>query len=330
MVRHATYRELSFGGSLICMRVAGRFLLVFVCGTFLGGTLVAQDRSALPQCVEASVSFALKAGTSFEQPIGDLVFKLQPLDSPGWTVSLEDTGGRDFIYPVNPPLRLNPSQTLGAGYGNSARESLSSGRELRFLLNKGDYDGFWPHVEHALWPYNAPNPTDTTDEYFSELEKLRTGLLRLTIVRSDISDADEIRSAELHVEFIAPSSFTFDPSLAPHAVSCPAPTLPLQEQLRARIPEREPAKYRKVQDAESWKNPFLTITREGVDLHFQGERIAGPLSVLARTVAGLPDSAWPYGRVIAGAENGLRAADHVDDAVIKSNREEADQILRGL
>ena len=270
----------------------------------------------------------IESRTGFEQRIGDLVFKLQPLDSPGWTVSLEDAGGRDFIYPVNPPLRLNPSQTLGAGYGSTAKESLSSGRQLRFLLNKGDYDVFWPHVEHALWPYNAPNPTDTTDEYFSELEKLRTGLLRLAIVRSDISDNDEIRSAESHVEFIAPSSFTFDPSLAPHAVSCPAPTLPLREQLRARIPERDPAKYRKVQDAESWKNPFVTITREGFDLHFQGERIAGPLSVLARTVVGLPDSAWPYGWVIAGAENGARAAE--DDALIKSNREEADRILRGL
>jgi hypothetical protein len=325
-----TYQELTFWRNLHFMKVAGPLLVTFVVGAFLAATLLSQDRSTQQQCIDAPLSFSLKAGNTFQQPISDLIFKLQPLESTGWMFSLEDAKGHDFLYPVNPPLRLNAAQTLGAGYGSTAKQSLSYGRELRFLLNESEYRALWPYVEHALWPYDAPDPSHAADEYFSELDKLRTGLLSLAIIRSDISESDEVRSAEFHVEFIAPASFHFDPSLEPHIVTCPASTLPLRQQLPARIPQPQPAEYRNVQDAGLWKNPFLTITRDGFDLRFQGGRMFGPLSVLARTLVGLPDSAWPYGRVIAGAESGLRATGNVDDALIKSNREEADKILRAL
>jgi hypothetical protein len=312
------------------MKVVVPLLVMFVGGGFLAATLLSQDRSTQQQCIEVPITFSLKAGNAFQQPINDLIFRLQPLESTGWMFSLEDAKGHDFLYPVNPPLRLNASQTLGAGYGSTAKQSLSYGRELRFLLKESDYYALWPYVEHALWPYNAPDPTHTADEYFSKLDNLRTGFLSLAIIRSDISDNDEVRSAELKVEFIAPASFYFDPSLIPHVVTCPASTLPLKQQLPARIPQPQLAKYRNVQDAGLWKNPYLTITRDGFDLRFQGGRMFGPLSVLARTLVGLPDSAWPYGRVIAGAESGVRAAGNVDEALIKSNREEADKILREL
>ena len=70
------------------------------------------------------------------------------------------------------------------------------------------------------------------------------------------------------------------------------------------------------------------ITSDGYDVRFQGGRMFGPLSVLARTLVGLPDSAWPYGRVVAGSENGVRIIGN--DKLIKRNREEADKILREM
>jgi hypothetical protein len=268
----------------------------------------------------------LKTGDSFQQPISDLTFEVRPLKSTGWMFSLKDAKGRDFIYPVNPALRFNGSQTLGAGYGDTAKQSLSHGRELGFLLNESDYDAFEPHVDHALWPYNAPDPDHAADEYLDALEKLRTGLLRLTILRADVAPDDTVRSAEFKAEFIAPTWFQFDPSLASRPTICPASTLPIRQQLPARILPADNAKYRDVQDAADWKNPYLVITRDGFDLRFQGGQIFGPLSLLARTLVGLPDSAWPYGRVVAGSEIGVRIVG--DDPVIKRNREEADKILR--
>jgi hypothetical protein len=185
-----------------------------------------QGKRSQPDCTSAAMSFPLKATDSFRQPIShDLTFTVQPLKKTGWTFSLVDTKGSDFIYPVNPPLRFNGSQTLGAGYGATAKQSLGYGRELRFLLSGSEYDGFWPYVEHALWPGDAPDPDHAADQYLAELEKVHTGLLRLSVVRSDISENDEVRFAEFKIEFIAPVEYPFVASLGPHAIACPASML---------------------------------------------------------------------------------------------------------
>ena len=275
-----------------------------------------------------ALSFSLEEGDNFQQVINDLTFKMKPGGSSGWGFSLEDVKGRDFIYPVNPALRLNASQMLGASYGDTAKQSFSHGRELRFLLSGSDYDAFEPYVGYALWPYTAPDPDHAGERYLSELEKLRTGLLRMTIIRADISQQDEARSAEFKVEFIAPRTFRFVPSLGPRAVACPAETLPINERLAASIPEADPGKYRNVRDAKDWKNPYLTITADGFELTFQGGRMFGQLSILARTVAGLPSSAWPYGRVLAGGQSGVGSGDSFERS--KRNKEEADKILKEL
>lgn len=296
--------------------------------SILAGRLLSQDKSTQPQCIAVAISFSLNTADSFQQPISNLTFKMQPLKSTGWAYSLNDAKGRDFIYPVNPALRFNGSQMLGAGYGDTAKQSLSHGRELRFLLNESDYDAFWPFVEHALWPYNAPDPDHATEQYLSEFDKLRTGLLRITIVRSDVSTDDEVRSAEFKVQFIAPGAFPLISSLSPHAVVCPEASLPINERLPARIPPADPGRYGNVRDAANWNNPYLVITSDGFDLSFHGGQLHGPMSTLAQTVVGLPNSAWPYGRVVAASESGVRSADNAE--LIKRNKEEADKILREL
>jgi hypothetical protein len=313
------------------MKIAGGFTVTLLGSAVLqvlaGGPL-SHDKGTQPQCTAAAVSFTLKARDSLEQPISDLTFKLQPLASSGWTFSLVDTKDRDFIYPVNPPLRFNGSQTLGAGYGDTAKRSLSYGRELRFLLNGSEYDVFWPYVEHALWPYTAADPHHAADQYLSELEKLRTGLLRLTVVRSDVSETDEVRFAEFKIEFIAPTAYQFVSSLSPYAVACPVAMLPIKERIPARIPAADPDKYRNVRDASDWNNPFLTITIDGFDLRFHGGQMHGPLSTLARTLVGLPDSVWPYGRILAASESGVQPSGGSE--LIKRNKEEAEKILKEL
>ena len=314
------------------MNVVDSLVATLLASAFFTASLLGQNTNSPPHCTAVTMSFSLEEHDSFEQPVGDLLFKIRgsELGGSGWMFSLEDAKGHDFLYPVNPPLRLNGSQTLGAGYGVTAKQSLSYGRELLFLLKQADYGALWPYVEHALWPYSAPKPEQAAEEYFHSLDELRTGLLRLAVLRANVGPDDSVHSAEFKAEFVTPYWFHFDPSLAPQAVTCPASTLPIEQRLPARIPLADPAKYRNVQDAALWKNPYLTITRDGFDVRFQGGRMFGPLSVLARTLVGLPDSAWPYGRVIAGAENGVRGAGSVDDALIKRNREEADKILKKL
>jgi hypothetical protein len=127
---------------------------------------------------------------------------------------------------VNPPLRFNGSQTLGRGYGDSARTSLGHGRELRFLLNQADYTTVEPLMNDALWPYESRDPDHAPDRYFAAIDKLFTGLLQLTVMHSEISSEDEVRSAQFTIGLTAPVSFEFDNNLMPRRAVCPKSTLP--------------------------------------------------------------------------------------------------------
>lgn len=192
----------------------------------VAGGLHAQETPGRMNCRSATLAFSLKGDEGFEKRMAFVSFKMQPLKFTGWMFTLQDSKGRDYFYPVNPPLRLNPSQTLGKGYGMTARESLRGGRELRFLLSEADYDAIEPLATDALWPYNASDPDRALDRYTAKLNSLSTGLFRLAIVSSDISQEDKINSAEFKIEFIAPADFPFDPSVTLRPVDCPTGTRP--------------------------------------------------------------------------------------------------------
>jgi hypothetical protein len=87
------------------------------------------------------------------------------------------------------------------------------------------------------------------------------------------------------------------------------------------IPEPTPEKYRSLVHMKGWRNPYLIIRADGVGLldpddHL--ERILKP-GELTQALGNLPQSAWPYGRVVAVTENGVRnGAD--DDVKIRANR----------
>ena len=196
----------------------------------LAPKLLLYEQRTPPQCVAATLTVSVKAGDDFRRQINDLTFKVQATKDKGfcwgWMFSLEDAAGHDFIYPVNPPLRFNPSQLLGCGYGQTSRESLRISRDLRFLVNESDYQRFDPLLKNALWPADAPNPDRAADEYLTALDKLSTGLLRLKILHFDVAPDDAVRSVGLKVEFIVPSDFHLDPMLKPYSSSCPAKSPP--------------------------------------------------------------------------------------------------------
>lgn len=87
------------------------------------------------------------------------------------------------------------------------------------------------------------------------------------------------------------------------------------------IPEPTPEKYRTLVHMKGWRNPYLIIRADGVGLldpenHL--ERILKP-GELTQALGNLPPSAWPYGRVVAVTEIGVRGGAG-DDVKIRTNR----------
>ena len=86
------------------------------------------------------------------------------------------------------------------------------------------------------------------------------------------------------------------------------------------IPPADAKKYREVEDYRSWRNPYLIIRADGVGLldpaNLEEHRLKP--EELTQALAKLPASAWPYGRVVAVTEIGVRASG--DDVLIRKNR----------
>jgi len=198
------------------------FLIVLLLAT----DPLTHGRATPRRCSAVEFTATLSAGDSFRRKLDDLVFRVKPTKDKGfcygWIFTLEDAAGHDFIYPVNPPLRLNPLQFLGCSYGLTAQQSLEMSRSLRFLLSESDYLQLDPLVMNALWPGDAPDPEHAAERYLQALGTVNTGILRLKVVHFEVSADGSVRSAQLKVEFVAPSSFHFDPALKPYPATCPA------------------------------------------------------------------------------------------------------------
>ena len=66
-----------------------------------------------------------------------------------------------------------------------------------------------------------------------------------------------------------------------------------------------------------WRNPYLIVRADGVailDSADNTEIILKPDDLLG-ALAHLPVSDWPYGRVVAAAENGARASEEAGVAI---------------
>lgn len=87
------------------------------------------------------------------------------------------------------------------------------------------------------------------------------------------------------------------------------------------IPAADPQKYAGMRDFKNWRNPYLIIKPEGVALLDVANHEEHLLKTdeLPEALAGLPASAWPYGRVVVVSEPGVAGSAN-DLAPIRKNR----------
>jgi hypothetical protein len=103
------------------------------------------------------------------------------------------------------------------------------------------------------------------------------------------------------------------------------------EKLDAKIPKADPKKYESVRDAKEWANPYLIVRAEGIEVVSKGiakGRKVITTQELRKALAALPVSAWPYGKVVAVQEIGIRSAQ--DEKPIKQNTKAVKNVLKGL
>jgi hypothetical protein len=77
------------------------------------------------------------------------------------------------------------------------------------------------------------------------------------------------------------------------------------------IPSADPQKYRSMKYMKNWRNPYLVALPEGVgllDANNNELRLLKTTKVL-ETLAALPASAWPYGRVVVLTENPITSTE---------------------
>jgi hypothetical protein len=100
------------------------------------------------------------------------------------------------------------------------------------------------------------------------------------------------------------------------ATKAPDPQIVLQA-----IPAADSTKYENVRDMKTWRNPYLIIRADGValfDVADSAEIILKPDELLP-ALAKLPASNWPYGRVVAAADGGVKASEK-DKVAIRRNK----------
>jgi len=89
-----------------------------------------------------------------------------------------------------------------------------------------------------------------------------------------------------------------------------------------RIPDADRTKYPRLQDLAQWKNPQLVVREDGiglVDLQNHEVHILTPEQVPAELVS-LPETAWPYGRVVLVSQAAPSSASEQSKAKLRENR----------
>ena len=109
------------------------------------------------------------------------------------------------------------------------------------------------------------------------------------------------------------------------AAQLPAPEVVLQA-----IPAADSAKIERIHDMKTWRNPYLIVRPDGVallDVADSAEIRLRPAELLP-ALAALPAANWPYGRVVAAAENSAKASEQ-DSVAIRRYKGIVGGILEG-
>ncbi len=198
-----------------------RLLAAFVLVCLIAAIDVRAQSS--PACQSFSFKVHVNAGDSFERELGGgLLFRVRTLKDPGWFLDIvpAEANTKDYIYPVNLPLRLNANQTLGPGYGETVKSSLAHRHEMRFLLNRSDYDRVFGLIGNVLWPYQTSDPDKALSDYTNAVDDARKGSLRVTISSYKTDSKGALTRIKLRVEITTPPDFQFAPHLNPFPGPC--------------------------------------------------------------------------------------------------------------
>lgn len=110
----------------------------------------------------------------------------------------------------------------------------------------------------------------------------------------------------------------------------PAAKTPDPRSLLQAIPAANSAQYERIHDMKAWRNPYLIVRTDGIALYDtadSAEIILKPDELLP-ALAKLPASNWPYGRVVAAAESGIRNSEQ-DAIAIRRNKGIVGGMLEG-
>ena len=85
-----------------------------------------------------------------------------------------------------------------------------------------------------------------------------------------------------------------------------------------RIPAADPKKYQGIHDGKDWRNPYLVVRAEGIEIVGVSDA-RSPLTIDAAIgiLEALPDSAWPYGRVVAIQDVGVVSSENQHSPVVE-------------
>jgi hypothetical protein len=89
--------------------------------------------------------------------------------------------------------------------------------------------------------------------------------------------------------------------------------------ITARIRAADPEKYQGIHDGKDWRNPYLIVRAEGIEIVGVSDG-RNPLTIDAALaiLEGLPASAWPYGRVVAIQDVGIVTSENQHSHVIEN------------
>ena len=203
-------------------RRAGEVLAVLL-SMLLAAAVSAQAQSS-SACQSVFFKVSLSAGNDFARELGGgLLFRVRSQKEPGWFLDIvpAEANTKDYIYPVNLPLRFNPNQTLGPGFGETAQSSLAHPHEMNFLLNRSDFDQILDLVGNVLHSYQTNDPEKALSDYTNAVERAKKGSLRVAVssYKTDPKTGAPTH-VKLRVQITTPMDFQFAPKLNPLPWPC--------------------------------------------------------------------------------------------------------------
>jgi hypothetical protein len=161
---------------------------------------------AKADCKSFRFDVSLSAGHDFEKPIGEgLTLTIQHEEGgTGWDIALTKKD-RDYIYPANLPIRFNPLQIIGPGYGQTLHDQTSN-RTMKFLWKDAEYERITRLEQDVLWPYQTKDPDKAIDDYTHAITRASIGELRL-VVRDFKAEKDQLVAIDYDAEIVVPQAF---------------------------------------------------------------------------------------------------------------------------